>query len=473
MKNKIKVIFKRIVSITVAFTILNLSVFHIIKNNEKDEKKEKSDTNDTKWFITYEDPDNPNLFSSEAEILKSYMDNNTIDDEEVIVDENNTPTYNFNFQSPSIKIEEEPKTDRENVIEDLNIDISVIENKSKQAGEELILNSDINDIRNVLYLLYDKDNDGIPNDYKLYYIKNLYTLSDEDLYILYSIFSESIDLYPTINPFTNIKDILSIVFDRKTYLNYKEQFIINHNLNSYDLENGTNEMINKYLNNNAGTIFNTVIDSLYYKQINNIPLDWALNYIYNRYDINKEQLTTIMKCVLTEAEKDSYLDAYGVTNVLYNRTCSKLCTQYYGENIYDQLKADGQFDVLYNGSYQRTFGNKTLEEIINERSNAMAVIDCLIEEGLMHKATSYYSVDYVNENSAQFSENGNNYFNYTDEFLSLEDTIPVNERHAKLFKNIGIYDSYVPYIMNNYNYDTFYKNNNYENSVTDDYVLRR
>ena len=137
-----------------------------------------------------------------------------------------------------------------------------------------------------------------------------------------------------------------------------------------------------------------------------------ISFILDKYELKEEEFKTLSAIVLTEAEHNSYADAYAVINTIYNRTQSKsfvaTIDNIYGENtgnsLYYQAIAPNQFVVYQKGYYKRNLDN----------TNCVgydAIIDFLYTEKTMHNYLSFRA-NYIHiNNSESFSENGNNYFN--------------------------------------------------------------
>ncbi len=135
-------------------------------------------------------------------------------------------------------------------------------------------------------------------------------------------------------------------------------------------------------------------------------------YILDKYNLTNEQFKVLNAIVLSEAEFNSYEDAYAVINTIYNRTHSKNWVasgnKYFGnnkgENLYYQAIMPNQFVVYQNGTYKKYLN--TTDSIGND-----AIIDFLYTEDIMHDYLSFRSSYIKISGSVAFSENGNNYFN--------------------------------------------------------------
>ena len=85
-----------------------------------------------------------------------------------------------------------------------------------------------------------------------------------------------------------------------------------------------------------------------------------LNYILKKYNLTSEQFSILCGIVLSEAEGNSYEDAYAVINTIYNRTHAKnwvrSVNNYFGKgngtSLYYQAISPRQFTVYSSGSYK-------------------------------------------------------------------------------------------------------------------------
>lgn len=164
----------------------------------------------------------------------------------------------------------------------------------------------------------------------------------------------------------------------------------------------------------SGNIFvnevsRTTVDS--YTTIT-ITKEDKINSILDKYNLTEYEFKVICGIVLTEAQANSYEDAYAVINTIYNRTKSKSWTRYIsnmygndkGKNIYYQAIAPNQFVVYQHGSYKKNLNNTTSK-------GYDAIIDFLYTEEVMHNYLSFRSHNIKVKNSESFSNKGNNYFN--------------------------------------------------------------
>lgn len=407
----------------ISLLTLNLNLFKKNKNNEeKDEPK-------LKFYVKYLDESaNENVLSNYVEIYESLMNNpieEEIEDNEIKDEENTNNTE-------QIITDEVKENDDDNnnltILKSAGI-YSNLDNMAEEYNEELIIHENEKYIQNVLDLIYDINNDGISKEHKLNFICQIYNCSYEDIYFLYQIFLDSINENPTINPYDNIRNICNYIIQKDNFNIEKNNIINKYNLFQEDITNNTNELINSYLNDQIGNTCDILINTLYYKQINNIPLETKLDYIYKRWDINEKQLIVIIECVLCEATHHSYIDAYAVISTLMNRMSSIKWTMDY-DNIYDQLT--NRFGVYYRGDY-KCYEGLTLEELIDGYEGATAVVNCLYEELPTVITTNFYGNGYESRNKTKLVEGGNNYFNENDQ-LSSEDTIPAEERQKVVFE---------------------------------------
>jgi len=137
-----------------------------------------------------------------------------------------------------------------------------------------------------------------------------------------------------------------------------------------------------------------------------------IDYILNKYNLTEYQFQVLCGVVLSEAEANSYEDAYAVINTVYNRTKSKSWVKYinnkYGKdkgyNMYYQVIAPNQFTVYQSGRYKKNMNN-------TKSVGYGAIIDFLYTEEVMHNYLSFRSHSIKRKNSEAFSSRGNNYFN--------------------------------------------------------------
>ena len=93
----------------------------------------------------------------------------------------------------------------------------------------------------------------------------------------------------------------------------------------------------------------------------NITKEDKINYILNKYNLTKNEFNTLTAIGLSEAQSNSYEDAYAVINTIYNRTHAKnwvrSCSSYFGKNkgqsLYYQAIMPNQFVVYQHGTFTR------------------------------------------------------------------------------------------------------------------------
>ena len=163
---------------------------------------------------------------------------------------------------------------------------------------------------------------------------------------------------------------------------------------------------------------NKIINEITYKEMNSYTLvktvtkEDKINTILNKYSLTKDEFNVLSAIVLTEAEFNSYDDAYAVINTIYNRTHSKTWVKTIdkrmgknkGNSLYYQAIAPRQFVVYEHGSYRKNLGN-------TESVGYDAIIDFLYTEEVMHNYLSFRAHSIKIKNSEAFSKKGNNYFN--------------------------------------------------------------
>lgn len=155
-------------------------------------------------------------------------------------------------------------------------------------------------------------------------------------------------------------------------------------------------------------------------------------YILEKENLTKKQFDEVVCTVLGEAKANSYDDAYGVINTMYNRKTSKTWVNYInyimgegtGDSLYYQCIAPKQF-TAYKGKYYREFLSD--EEGRKELPGYQAVIDFLYEGEIKHNFLSFLSAKYKNKNRTTLVEGGNCYFNEMTE----EDRIQPQENTEK------------------------------------------
>jgi len=163
-----------------------------------------------------------------------------------------------------------------------------------------------------------------------------------------------------------------------------------------------------------------VVNEITYKKLDSyttaITKEDKVKIILEKYNLSKDQFKILSAIVLSEAQANSYEDAYAVINTIYNRTHSKnwvksINNRYgnnKGENLYYQAIAPRQFVVYEHGSYKKNLGN-------TKSVGYDAIIDFLYTEEVMHNYLSFRSHNIKIKNSEAFSEKGNNYFNILKE----------------------------------------------------------
>lgn len=143
-----------------------------------------------------------------------------------------------------------------------------------------------------------------------------------------------------------------------------------------------------------------------------LTLEDKKDYILEKYNLTEKEFKVVVGVTLSEAEYNSYEDAYAVINTIYNRTHSKNWVRTVnkkfgdnkGESLYYQAIAPNQFTVYKSGRYKK-FMNETKSD------GYKAIIDFLYTEEIMHNYLSFRSHDIKIKSSEAFSAKGNNYFN--------------------------------------------------------------
>jgi len=156
-------------------------------------------------------------------------------------------------------------------------------------------------------------------------------------------------------------------------------------------------------------VTHTTLDS--YLTIN-ITKEDKIDYILEQYNLTEYQFKVLCGVVLSEAQANSYEDAYAVINTIYNRTQSKSWVKFInnrygkdrGKSLYYQVIAPSQFTVYQSGRYKKNMN-------ITTSPGYEAIIDFLYTEDLIHNYLSFRSHNIKIKNSESFSNKGNNYFN--------------------------------------------------------------
>lgn len=149
-----------------------------------------------------------------------------------------------------------------------------------------------------------------------------------------------------------------------------------------------------------------------------------LAIILERENLTSSQFAEILATVIGEAEANSYDDAYAVINTFYNRKISKTWIEEVlrvtgvdnGDNLYAQITLENQSSVYTSGSYKLYLG-------ITDVPAYQAVIDFLYTLESKHNYLNFYASYGTINNSVQFSENGNWYYNAMPEEDRVEEDV--------------------------------------------------
>lgn len=147
-----------------------------------------------------------------------------------------------------------------------------------------------------------------------------------------------------------------------------------------------------------------------------ITKEEKIKFILDKYNLSEYEFKVLSAIVLSEAETNSYTDAYAVINTIYNRTHSKAWVRSInnrfgngkGYSLYYQAIAPNQFVVYQHGSYRKNLNN-------TNSAGYDAIIDFLYTEEVMHNYLSFRAHNIKRKDSVTFSERGNNYFNILTE----------------------------------------------------------
>ena len=161
----------------------------------------------------------------------------------------------------------------------------------------------------------------------------------------------------------------------------------------------------------------TIVENeITYKELNTyttvISREDKIKTILEKYDLSEKEFNVLSAIVLSEAESNSYDDAYAVINTIYNRTHSKnwvksISNRYgkdNGDSLYYQAIAPNQFVVYQHGTYKKNLNN-------TDCVGYDAIIDFLYSEEILHNYLSFRAHNIKINNSESFSNKGNNYFN--------------------------------------------------------------
>jgi hypothetical protein len=168
--------------------------------------------------------------------------------------------------------------------------------------------------------------------------------------------------------------------------------------------------ISPTLGNNIASYSYTYANLDSYQEVT-ISNDEKLKYILKEYNLTKEQFNVLKAIVLSEAQGNSYEDAYAVINTIYNRTHSKAWVKSInnkfgkgtGRSLYYQAISPGQFTVYKSGAYKKHLNN-------TKSVGYTAILDFLYTKDIMHNYLSFRSHSIKKKNSECFSSKGNNYF---------------------------------------------------------------
>lgn len=177
---------------------------------------------------------------------------------------------------------------------------------------------------------------------------------------------------------TSSSSIDSISIEEKTI------FVLQHyQMNEVDFQTFVNAIIIESSLCGSSIDQNQIVSILY--DLAMIPNEVKINHILITRGITLEQFAKTSQVVLAESAHDgtNYLDAFGVTSILINRIVSPIWAGY-GQNVFEQAYARGQFSVVKNGRIA-SFVNRS--DLIGYQ----AFIDCLYLGGSlpMHGYTSF------------------------------------------------------------------------------------
>lgn len=161
---------------------------------------------------------------------------------------------------------------------------------------------------------------------------------------------------------------------------------------------------------------NTIVNNITYKEMSSytvaqLTTERKREIILSKYNLSDYEFKVLTGIVLSEAESNSYEDAYAVINTIYNRTHSKNWVKSIdnkfgkgkGMNLYYQAISPNQFTVYRSGSYKKHMNDTT-------SVGYNAIIDFLYTEEVMHNYLSFRSHSIKVSGSESYSANGNNYF---------------------------------------------------------------
>lgn len=165
------------------------------------------------------------------------------------------------------------------------------------------------------------------------------------------------------------------------------------------------------------------IEYLYINQ--NRTYEEKMLIIMLREGLTYEELDTLCACVVTECGNNDYDEAYRVASVINNRINSNKFVSAYGESLYDQLTAPGQFQVYRSGAYQRYLGCTYMERY-------RAAIDAFYTGVSSIEYLSFRSSDYQSSEAVQYVSGGNNYFTPLTEDDRVTTQIPTSIEDSQI-----------------------------------------
>lgn len=131
-----------------------------------------------------------------------------------------------------------------------------------------------------------------------------------------------------------------------------------------------------------------------------------LNYILENYQLTYEEFQVVSACMLAEAKGDNtcYIDAYAVSNTLYNRIISNSWSNVFSNSLYHQVLGKYQFSVVDDGRYIDYLN-------VDSGIGYQAILDLFYSQVRMHNYLQFVAHEEVANDKVQFVEKGNRYHN--------------------------------------------------------------
>lgn len=328
-------------------------------------KARNNENNDnTMSYVTYSD-DTIDTYSDNISVIPNYDETEIVNEEDEVIKEdevdtqlqvfkpiksnNNIPTHVIQtFQQKYGMNNHRPFSDRE----------TVTERMAYLAEDILNLDSPYINYQNYYNAVDEVINSRVTNEYKLEYVKKLYDLSNNDLFVLYKLSSDLIQTYPNINYDELINEILPLVFDKNALTNKYLEYI-NDSFGYNYITNVANLYASNYAYNFPHDyITDYIMNCLFARLVYNTPEDFMVEYVKERHQLSDDIFTTIFAINIKEANKRNLTSGYIVANIFYNR--SYVVERWYksdgvggddGRHLYLQISRPNQSTVFENEWY--------------------------------------------------------------------------------------------------------------------------